>query len=1046
MTSWIVGASLRNKAIVLAIAAGLIAFGVLKTPETPVDVLPELAPTQVEIQTEALGLSATEVEQLITVPLEADLLNGVAFLDELRSTSMPGLSSIVLTFEPGTDVLAARQVVQEQMTQAHALPNVSKPPVMLQPMSSTSRVMMATLSSDEVSAIDMSVLARWEIRPRLMAVPGVANVSVWGQRDRQLQVLVDPDQLSARNVTLLDVVSTAGNALAVSPLTFLEASTPGTGGFIDTANQRLGVQHVLPITDAEDLSRVPVEGQAGGRLQLGDVSQVVEDHQPLIGDAVVNDGVGLMIVVDKFPDANTVEVTKGLEEAFDEMGPGLAGIDVDTGVYRPADYIQSSERDVALALLIGLALLLIVVGGLLYEWRAALISLIGVATAVLAAGVVLSLRGVTFNTMMLTGLVVGLSVVVDDAIVDMDALVRRLRARRQSSPDEDAVSSAVRSVAGEVRGPLLVATVVLLAATTPLLFVQGSAGDFFQPLAVTYGIAIAVSLLVALTLAPVLAVLLFGRLGSVHRRSPVLERLESWYSRGLRRVVGRPPVAYLSAAGAVLLALAVLPLFSASVTPTFKERQLLVTWNDVPGTSEPEMARITARATAELRSIPGVVDVGAHFGRALLSDEIVDVNAGEIWVTVDEGADYGSTVDAVREVVSGYPGMSTAVDTYLNGPAQHPVAEEPSRDVVVRLFGAETQVLEDKADEVAAILEGIEGVVDPAVEKQAVEPSVRVEVDLAKAERYGIKPGEVRRAAGIYMNGLEVGSLYQDAKVFEVVVRGTASTRSAPTSVENIVVDTPAGGHVRLGDVASVVIEPAAVAIEHREVARTVDVTADVSGRSVDAVLDDVRGDLSQVDFPLEYRARVMDGSADDSNSLSWIALLCVAALIAVYFLLQACFRSWRLAALLMVCLPAALAGGVVTALIEGDVFTIGSFAGFLAVFSIALRHGVLLLRDLQLAAHASGRAEVDAVVRVSAERLGSVVAATLGIALALLPIVVLGDEPGLEILRPLALVVLGGLATTALVTLLVIPSVYLRFAERAEPSLSSEPRPEAVG
>jgi Cu/Ag efflux pump CusA len=1044
MTLWIVGASLRNKAVVLAIAAGLIAFGVLKTPQTPVDVLPELAPTQVEVQTEALGLSAAEVEQLITVPLEADLLNGVAFLDELTSTSMPGLSSILLTFEPGTDMLAARQVVQEQMTQAHALPNVSKPPVMLQPMSSTSRVMMATLSSSDVSAIDMSVLARWEIRPRLMAVPGVANVSVWGQKDRQLQVLVDPQRLISHHVTLLDVVSTAGNALAVSPLTFLEASTPGTGGFVDTANQRLGVQHILPITEADDLSHVTVEGQAGGGLELADVSQVVEDHQPLIGDAVVNGGAGLMIVIDKFPDANTVEVTNALKEAFDEMGPGLAGIHVDTGVYRPADYIGSSERDVGLALLIGLGLLLIVIGALLYEWRAALISLVGVAAAVLAAGAVLYARGATFNTMMLAGLVVGLCVIVDDAVVDTDAVLRRLRARSASDPD-GTIDSAVLGVAADVRRPMLVATVVLLAATAPLLFVQGTAGEFFQPLVVTYAIAVGASLLVALTLTPALSALVFSRGKTPVRRSPVLLRLERWYADGLRRIIVRPPIAYVSLAAAVVVALAVVPTFSASVTPTFKERQLLVTWDSAPGTSEPEMARITARATSELSSIPGVVDVGAHFGRALLSDEVVDVNAGQIWVTLDESADYGATVDAVRDVVDGYPGMSTAVDTYLNGPAQHPVRDEPSSDVVVRLFGSSTQVLEDKADEVVGILKGIEGVVDPAVESQPVEPSVKVEVDLDKAERYGIKPGEVRRAAGIYMNGLEVGSLYEDAKVFEVVVRGAPATRGSPTSVEDLVVDTPGGGHVRVGDVASVSIEPAPVAIEHREVARTVDVTADVSGRDVDAVLDDVRGDLAQVDFPLEYRARVFGGGSGDVNSLSWIALLCVVALIAVYFLLQACFRSWRLAALLMLCLPAALAGGVLTALIEGTVLTIGSLAGFVAVFGIAVRHGVLLLRQLQHAEALDGGADVGSIVRVSSERLGSVVAATLGIGVALLPIVVMGDEAGLEVLRPLALVVLGGLATTALVTLVVIPSLYLRLAAGTAPArTSAEPAGEA--
>ncbi|HSS68662.1 MAG TPA: efflux RND transporter permease subunit [Nocardioidaceae bacterium] len=1028
MVSWVVGASMRNRVVVLAVAAGLVVFGALSLRETPVDVVPEMSPTQVEIQTEALGLSAEEVEQLITVPLEADLLNGVAFLDDLRSTSMPGLSSILLTFEPGTDMLSARQVVQEQMTQAHALPNVSKPPVMLQPVSSTSRVMMATLSSDSVSAIDMSVLARWEIRPRLMAVTGVANVSVWGQKDRQLQVLVDPDQLIARDVTLLDVVSTAGNALAVSPLTFLEASTPGTGGFVDTPNQRLGIQHILPINNAADLSRVTVEGKPASGLRLGDVSQVVEDHQPLIGDAVVNDGVGLMIVIEKFPDANTLEVTNDLEKAFEEMGPGLAGIDVDTGVYRPASYIDSSIDNVALALIIGLLLLGLVIGGFLYQWRAALISLISVPTALLAAAAVLYQQGVTFNTMILAGLVVGLCVIVDDAIVDVDALVRRLREKRAADAGETR-HSLILAVVSEVRSSMAFATVVIFAATAPLLFVRGTPHAFFEPLALSYALAVGVSMVVALTLTPAMTVLLLGRGASLREAAAPMRYLEARYAGALRDGVARPLVAYVGLAAAAVVAVGVLPAVSASLTPSFRERQLLVAWTGPPGTSQPEMARITSRATEELRALPGVSEVGAHFGRALLSDAVVDVNSGEIWVTIDDGADYDSTVADVTDVVGGYPGMSTSVDTYLNGPAQDHELAEPDRDLVVRLFGADMDVLEAKAGEVEGILRGIEGVSDPAVERQVEEPSVIVEVDLAKAQRYGIKPGEVRRAAGIYMNGLEVGSLYEDAKVFEVVVRGTPETRAAPTSVEDLMINTPSGGHVRLGDVATVSVEPVPVAVEHRDVSRTLDVTADVSGRGIGSVVDDVRVDLTQIDFPLEYRAQVIDGSADEPNPAQRIVLIGLAALIAVYFLLQACFRSWRLAALLLLCLPVALAGGLLTGLIAGQAMTIGAFAGFLALFGIAVRHGILLIRRYQSLETEGRPLDADLVVRASTERLGPILAATLAIGLALLPIVVIGGEPGLEILRPLALVVLGGLVTTALTTLLVVPTLYLRFA-----------------
>src|ERR687885_2837028 len=332
MMRWLIGSSLRLRLLVVPVAAGLLLLGVTQLRNAPVDVLPEFTPPLVEIQTEALGLSAAEVEQLVTVPLEQDLLNGVAWLDQIHSESLPGLSRIELIFQPGTDVLKARQLVQERLVQAPGgIPNVSKAPVMLQPLSSTGRVMMIGLESKDVSLIETSVLARWKIRPRLMGVPGVANVAIWGQRERQLQVQVDPEKLRERGVTLDQVVQSSANALWVSPLSFTEASTPGTGGFIDTSNQRLGIQHISPITTARDLSRVTVEGTGARTLRLGDVSRVVEDHQPLIGDAVTDNGPGLLLVVQKFPGADTREVTRQVEAALDDMRPGLSGITIDTG-------------------------------------------------------------------------------------------------------------------------------------------------------------------------------------------------------------------------------------------------------------------------------------------------------------------------------------------------------------------------------------------------------------------------------------------------------------------------------------------------------------------------------------------------------------------------------------------------------------------------------------------------------------------------------------------------------------------------------------------
>ncbi|MDT4948507.1 MAG: hypothetical protein QOJ37_1102, partial [Pseudonocardiales bacterium] len=404
MINAIVALSLKMRVLVIGATVILLGLGVANLRRAAVDEFPEFAPPQVEVQAEALGLSAAEVEQLITVPLEQDLLNGVPWLDQIRSESVPGLSTIDMTFERGTELLKARQMVQEHLTQAHALPQVGTPPVMVQPTASTGRVLTVALGAKDLSLIDLSILARWKIKPRLEGLPGVANVAIWGQRDRQLQVQVDPQKLRHLGVTLSQVISSTGNALWVSPLTFVEASTPGTGGFVDTPNQRFGIQHVTPITTASSLSAVSIEDTGGRRLTLGEVANVVEDHQPLIGDAVLDDRPGLMLVIQKFPGANTREVTKDIEDALNEMRPGLAGVTIDTTVYRPATFIDTALHNLAGQAALGLILVALVLGAFLLSWRLALLSLVTLSLSLISAAYLLYLLGVTFNVMVLAGL------------------------------------------------------------------------------------------------------------------------------------------------------------------------------------------------------------------------------------------------------------------------------------------------------------------------------------------------------------------------------------------------------------------------------------------------------------------------------------------------------------------------------------------------------------------------------------------------------------------------------------------------------------------
>ena len=1038
MMRWIISRSLKMRFLLVAMAVLLMVFGISQLHNVPVDVLPEFSRPYVEIQTEALGLSAAEVEALITVPLEADMLNGVSWVDDIHSESIPGLSSIVLIFEPGTDIMAARQMVQERLVSVHALPNVSKPPAMLQPLSSTSRVMKIGLSSDEMSLIDMSVLARWTIRPRLMGVPGVANVAIWGQRKRQLQVQVDPKRLKEQGVTLQQIIKTTGNALWVSPLSFLNASTPGTGGFIDTPNQRLGVRHLLPISTPEELAQVTVEGAT---MPLGDVADVVENHQPLIGDAIVNDAPSLLLVVEKFPWANTLEVTRGVEGAIEALRPGLSGMEMDSSIYRPATFIEMAIDNLGMAILIGGVLVALVLGVFLYNWRTALISFVAILLSLTAAGFVLYLYGATVNAMVLAGLVIALGVVVDDAIIDVENVARRLRQRR----GEGFVKSAARVIleaALEMRKAIVYATLVIVLAVVPLFFMGGLSGAFFQPFAFSFGLAVLASMVVALSVTPALSRILLSRAPLGYDDSPTVAWLRRGYDAVFSKILRRPLPVCLAVGAVILVGLAALPrLRQESVLPTFKELDLLIEWEGAAGTSQPEMSRIASRASRELRAIAGVRNVGAHVGRAVMSDEVGNINSGELWVSIDTGADYDATVDAIQEVVDGYPGLSRNVLTYMKEQIGEALGTDEA--MVVRIYGDDLEILRRKAVEVQQVLSKIDGIVKPQVDPQVEEPQVEIEVDLAAARLHGLKPGDVRRAAACLLSGIEVGNLFEQQKVFDVVVWGRPEARHSLTSIRELLIDTPNGELVQLEDVADVRIVPAVNVIKRDAVSRYIDVGAGVRGRAQGAVGRDIERRLQEVQFPLEYRAELLGEYAQRLTARKRVLSFAVAAAIGTFLLLQAAFRSWRLAILVFLSVPMALVGGILVLLAGGGVVSFGSLIGFYTVLAIASRNAITLMHHYQyLQEHEGETFGPELVLRGTRERFAPIVMTTATVGLAFLPLALLGSLPGFEVLRPIAVVVLGGLLTSTLLTLFGLPALYLLLGTKAEPPIIPEPRP----
>jgi Cu/Ag efflux pump CusA len=826
------------------------------------------------------------------------------------------------------------------------------------------------------------------------------------------------------------VIATTGEAMWVSPLSYLESSKPGTSGWIDTPNQRLSIMHRFPISSAEELSKIPVEGTA---YTLGDVSEVVEDHQPLIGDAVLNSGEsGLLLVIEKFPNENTLEVTQAVEKAFKEMEEGLDGIVVDTTVFRPANYIDLATGNLSTVLLIGAGLLLLVLFILYWDWRPTLVSLVAIPASLIFGLLVLYLFGTTLNVMLLAGMVVALAIIVDDAIIDPENIQRRLLSH-EGDMEGEAKENLIVAAGAEMRGPIVSAFLILLLVLLPIFLIQGITGRFFQPFGIAFVVAMLVSTIVALVLTPSLSMVLLRN--HERRESPVIGFFGRIYSGFVSGIIKAPRLTYIVAGVIVVLSLLTIPFLNVSLMPTFKQTDIRIQFDAAPGTSQPEMSRIVSQATSELRAIPGVRNIGSHVGRAITGDQLTGINSGEIWISIDPSANYDATMVAINQVVDGYPGLQRNVDTYQPERINQVLATESGKDMVVRVFGHEFEVLESKAEEVAAAMSSVDGIADLEVEYFAVEPQVEIEVDLAAAERFQVKPGDVRRSATTLLSGLRVGNLYEEQKVFDVMVWGVPDVRRSLTDIENLLIDTPGGGHVVLGEVADVRISPIPVNIERDAVSRYIDVTANVAGRSYGAVAADVENSIAGVNLPLEYHIELLGETAQRQASQQQTLIIAGVAVIGIFLLLQATFWSWHLAFAIFLTVMASLSGGLVTALIAGGEITLGSLFGFLVILGLALRFSIVMVKHMQnLEQNERVEFGPDLVVRGAVERMKPVLITALGLAIAFLPLLFAGAIPGLEILHPMVVVSLGGLISSTLLSLFVVPALYLRFGMHTEP------------
>ena len=1026
---FIVASSLRFRYLVVAGAVALMFFGVQTLGHQKVDVFPEFAPITVEIQTECLGLSPSEVEQLVTVPLE-NALQGVPGVYETDSESVPQLSAIFLYFKNGTDVLQARQLVQERLSQAAStLPSWASPPSLYPIVSATSRVMQIGLTSKTVSPLDLSTIALYTIRARLLHVPGVANVAMWGEKKKEIQVQGDPKRMLSNKVSINQLVDAADNAVDAGLLSFTTGSAIGTGGFIETPNQRLNVRNVQVITTARQLAAVPLARRGSRTLTIGDVARVEYGNPPLIGNAVVNGGRGLMLVVEKFPGANTLQVTKGIDKALAALAPGLPGIHIDSHIFRQASFIHTAIANLGSAVVLGCILVVFVLIAFLFEWRAALVSLLAIPLSLGAAGIVLDMTGATINTMILAGFGVAVGVVVDDAIIDMENIVRRLRIWRTKGRRTTPLSLLL-AASLEVRTAILYATLINIVAVIPVVFVGGLTGAFFRPLAIAYALAVLASMVIALTVTPALAMILMPSARLKPRDPPLMRLCKRAYRAMLVPVLRAPVVALAAVVLAIAAGAAVLPRLGEDLFPTFKEPDLLMHFDTKPGTSLPEMTRMVTALQKRLLQIPGVTHVGAHIGQALLGEEIAGPEFSEQWITLSPHANLAKTTAAVRAVGTSFPGTFMDLTSYLHERIDETISST-SEDLVLRIVGPNFATLQRLAQEITAALNGTPGLVDLHPQSQGFIPQIQETVNAPAAARYGLTPGAVRRAAAVMLGSVEVGEIANNGIALGVSGYSTPSARRNLTDVSHLLIDTPGGGHVALGKVASLKVNSTPSDITRVDGSNKIDVLANVSGNNLGAATAAVQARLAKVHLPLGYHVELVGEAAERQAAQSRLLEMGLGAVLVILFLLQAAFSDVRLAALLFLSLPVALVGGVLAAWLAVGTISLGALVGFFAVLGIAARNGILMISHLQHLERVEGeRFSFDLVVRGTSERLAPVLMTALATGLALAPLVILGSRPGQEIENPMAIVILGGLATSTLMNLFILPALYLRFGQ----------------
>jgi CzcA family heavy metal efflux pump len=955
--------SIENRLVVLVLAALLIVFGLRAAYLSPLDVFPDFAPPQVVIQTEAQGLSAEEVEQLVTIPLETTL-NGTTTLETVRSTSIAGLSVVTCIFEAGTDIYRARQLVSEKLQVARQrLPLAADEPQMTPVSNPVGILLKISLTSSKTSMMDLRTLADWTIRPRLLGVPGVAQVVIFGGEVKQYQVLADPIKLKDYGVSLAEVMTAARRA-----------NQNAGAGFLDSKDQSLAIEGLGRVAVPADLENAVVAVKKGLPIHIKEVATVQLGAEYKVGDASTQGKPSVLMIVLKQPSANTLTTTRDLEAALHDMRNAFPlDVVMDTAVFRQADFIERAISNINVAMIEGGLLVVFVLLLFLTSWRAGLVSMAAIPLSLLTAVIVLREMGGTINTMTLGGLAIAIGEVVDDAIVDVENVFRRLRENRTKS-EPSPILRIIYSASSEVRGSVVYATVIVALVFLPIFSLSGLAGRIFAPLAYAYIIAILASLLVALCITPALCYyLLPGAVANRADDSFMVALLKRAYRRILEPVLNYPKT--IVAISGILLgaAIAVVPFLGGEFLPEFNEGNLIIHMIGLPGTSMQESLRAGAIAQSLLKQIPETVTTAQQAGRVELGEDTQGPYFSELPVKLKESDRGRDAVMAdVRNKLSDIAGFTFGIKQFIAERIEETLSGTTAT-IAVKVFGSDLDVLQQTGEQVRAAMAGVPGIADLAVEQQTGVPKVSVRFNREALAVHGLNSADLAETVQASFYGTKVSDVFEQQKSFAILVRYDPKFVSNLQAMRDSLVDTPRGGKIPLSSVADVQIVNGPNSINRENAQRRIVVSCDVSGASLTGVVEAIKKSVAaKVKVPPGYYI-VYGGQYEAENeAVRQMALLGSAAIVGIFLLLFLAFTSVRQSLLVMANLPLALIGGVAAVLIasEGDV-SVASLVGFITLFGIATRNGIMLITHYHhLMAEEGMSFGRDLVIRGAMERL----------------------------------------------------------------------------